>query len=1049
MKGKFKIDIKMIKRGVGLFLLVALLTVFAVVIIQSFNPNHAYSQSIAPNVLIPDGSYKDFLKLRQGLPADALDDYELSFDELRNRGMLPQLENDIIISGTSAVASDNSDGFGVVTIKDNAGQEVDAYLTTERGFATWTIPNIPEEGLYRVYVDYFPYKQGGATIERKIIVNENIDTNTSLEYPLQYEDLINIKFPRYWKDEGEIIQDIGGNDMKPRQVEVDNISRREYIRDHAGYVVEPYLLYFKQGENTITFESIRESMAIVSIGITSYKPLQTYQEYRDHYALLGYNDIASLEEPIRIEGEDATERTAPTLYAISDRTDPKNVPVHPVKMKLNAIGGSKWSTPGDAITWEIDMTDCESGLYYITFRSRQDTSRGLFSTRRVYINGEIPFIEANSARFAYSSDFRNVTLGTSDEPFAFYLEGGKVNTITLEATLGDYSEQIDKVQRVVDRLNNLYIRIIAITTVNPDPYQEYYLYGENARVEGTLETIKESAEALEEVSRRITEISGEKSDKVAVIDKMAIQLRKMHKKPRTIQQRLNDFAKNLSALGTWISDIKEQSLTVECLWIHTSMQQLPKARSNFFAKTWFDIRAFFLSFSFDYELVGKLPSIDSDKSIEVWFLTSAVAGREQANAINTLLANTFTEQYGVNVDLKVVAPSVLLSATLAGIGPDVAINVDNGLPVNYAMRKAVKDISGFPEFYEVTGICSAKNAADGLCDPNVDYNEGRMDDPDAQYLFFESAMVPYEYDGGYYALPNTQSFLVTFYRKDIFEDRGWLVPETWDDVTALVTELSISNLRFYLPISPVGASSYVNPGFATMLYQRGGSFYRNGNRESNFDTEEAMQAFELWCRYYTDYGFSLLVTNFENRFRTGEMPIGIAGYELFNRLTVFAPEIAGKWSFAPLPGIYQDDGKINNRGATSGSAVVMLQQDEREQDYEAAWDFMRWWVSKDIQTSYARELESILGAAARHNTANVLAFQNLAWTRDEREVLIEQWSKSVGVPEVPGGYYTGRNLENAFREVVNTDSNPRETLQDYITLINNEITKKRKEFGLD
>lgn len=64
MKGKFKIDIKMIKRGVG-FSLVALLTVFAVVIIQSFNPNHVYSQSIAPNVLIPDGSYKDFLKLRQ------------------------------------------------------------------------------------------------------------------------------------------------------------------------------------------------------------------------------------------------------------------------------------------------------------------------------------------------------------------------------------------------------------------------------------------------------------------------------------------------------------------------------------------------------------------------------------------------------------------------------------------------------------------------------------------------------------------------------------------------------------------------------------------------------------------------------------------------------------------------------------------------------------------------------------------------------------------------------------------------------------------------
>jgi ABC-type glycerol-3-phosphate transport system substrate-binding protein len=1048
MKGKLKIDVKMVRKGIGIFLLTALLTVFVVVIVQSFRPNHTYSQSIAPSVLIPDGSYKDFLKIKQGLPADALDEYELSFDELRNRNMLPQLSDDIIIPGTSAVASDNADGFGTVQIKDSTGQTVEAYLTTELGFATWTIPNIPQAGLYRVYVNYFPWKHGGATIERKIIVNENIDTNTTLDYPLQYDDLINIKFPRYWRDDGELVQDIGGNDMKPRQVEIDTICRKEYIRDHAGYVVEPFLIYFKQGENTITFESIREAMAIVSIGITSYVPIQTYDEYRDHYEQLGYTDVATLDQAIRIEGEAATERTAPTLYAISDRTDPKNVPVHPVKLKLNAIGGSKWSTPGDAITWEIDMTDHESGLYYITFRSKQDTSRGLFSTRRVYINGEIPFIEANSARFSYSSGFKNVTLGTDKEPFAFFLEGGKVNTITMEATLGDYSEQINKVQRIVDKLNNLYIRIIAVTTVNPDPYQEYNLYGENARVEGTLETLSEAAEGLEEVSARITEISGEKSDKVAVVDKMAIQLRKMLKKPRTIQQRLSDFAKNLSALGTWISDIKEQSLTVECLWVHTSMKQLPKANSNFFAKTWFDIKAFFMSFRFDYELVGKLESVQSEKTIEVWFLTSAVAGREQANAINTLMANTFTTQYNVNVDLKVVAPSVLLSATLAGIGPDVAINVDNGLPVNYAMRNAVMDVSGFDEFYEVTGICSAKNAAAGLCDPNVDYNEGRLDDPDAQYLFFESAMVPYEYDGGYYALPNTQSFLVTFYRKDIFEERGWLVPETWDDVTSLVTELSISNLRFYLPISPVGASSYVNSGFATMLYQRGGTFYRNGNRESNFDTEEAMQAFELWCRYYTDYGFSLLVTNFENRFRTGEMPIGITGYELFNRLTVFAPEIAGKWSFAPLPGIYKD-GKLNNQGAASGSAVVMLKQTKREQNYEAAWDFMRWWVSKDTQVNYARELESILGAAARHNTANVKAFQNLAWTREEKQTLIEQWSKSVGVPEVPGGYYTGRNLENAFREVVNNDSNPRETLQDYITMINNEITKKRKEFGLD
>ncbi|MDD4077107.1 MAG: extracellular solute-binding protein [Bacilli bacterium] len=1049
MKRKFNFNIKMIKKGLWLFLLTLLLTAFTVVVVQSFNPNHISSKSMAPSVLIPDGSYKNFLKMKQGIQADALDDYELNFDELYRRNMLPQLDNDIIVAGTGAVASDNADGFGVITINDANGENVEAYKTTESGFATWTIPNIPQAGLYQVYVNYFPLEQGGANIERRIIVNQKINTDISLDYPIQYDDLINIKFPRYWHDKDAIIQDIGGNDMKPRQEEILDVCRTQYIRDYSGYVVEPYLLYFNKGENTITFESIREAMAIVAIGINSYQPIITYQEYRNYYAELGYSEISSLDDPIRVEGEDAKERTSPTLYAISDRTNPKNNPVDPVKIKLNAIGGSKWSTPGDAITWEVDMTNHQSGLYNISFRSKQDTSRGLFSTRRVYINGNIPFIEANSAKFAYSSEFKIVTLGSEDEPFGFYLEGGKVNTITLEATLGDYSEQVNKVQKVVDKLNNLYIRIIAVTTVNPDPYQNYHLYGDRARVEGTLETLKESASLLEQVSENITKISGEKSDKVAVLDKMSIQLWQMYNRPRTIQQRLKDFARNLSALGTWISDIKEQALTIECLWVHTSLKQLPKANANFFSGTWFDIKAFVRSFSFKYELIGKLETIDSDKNIEVWFLTSAVAGREQANAINTLMANTFTHQYGINVDLKVVSPSVLLSATLAGIGPDVAINVDNGLPVNYAMRKAVMDVSGFPEFYEVTGICSAKNAAAGLCDPNVNYNQGRLNEPEAQYLFFDSAMVPYEYDGGYYALPNTQSFLVMFYRTDIFAENGWIVPETWDDVTSLVTELSISNLKFYLPISTVGASSYVNPVFATMLYQRGGSFYRNGNRESNFDTEQAMRAFEVWCRYYTDYGFSLLVVSFLNRFRTGEMPIGIAGYELFNTLTVFAPEIAGKWTFAPLPGFYNEKDEYSNRGAVSGTAVVMLKQTKREQDYKSAWDFMRWWVSKDIQTSYARELESILGAAARHNTANVLSFQNLAWTREEREVLIEQWSKSVGVPEVPGGYYTGRNLENAFREVVNSDTNPRETLQEYIILINAEIRKKRKEFGLD
>ncbi|HBP26158.1 MAG TPA: ABC transporter substrate-binding protein [Acholeplasmatales bacterium] len=1032
MARKIKIQAKNVKRIIWLLLAVILVTFLTTVIVQSFNPNHYLSQSQAPDVLIPGGDYEDFLKLKQGIPADALDNYPLDFAKLP----LPQLDSDIIIDGTAAV-SNHADGFETVNITDQNGQTVSAYKTTDEGLATWTIPGVPTAGLYRIYLNYFPISDGGASIERGVYINQSIDpVDPDAQYEHQYADLENVKFSRYWTDAGDIIRDTTDNDMKPSQTEILDVQRTAFLRDETGYILEPYLFYLQAGDNTITLESIRESMAIVSIGVTSYSEQITYEDYRAEYAALGYSEVAELSDDIHIEGEDASERTSPTLYAIGDRTDPLNNPIDIVKIRLNAIGGSKWTSPGDAITWEVDMTNQESGLYYLSFRSKQNVSRGLFSTRRVYVNGAIPFAEANGARFSYSSDFQIVTLGDDAEPYAFYLEGGQVNTISLESTLGEYGVPISEVQGVIDQLNDLYLRIIAVTSLSPDPLINYYLYGENARVEGTLETFEACADILEEVGKSITAISGEKSDKTAILDTMRYQLRDLVEKPRTIQEKLTTFSKNLSSLGTWISDVKEQALTIECLWVHDSMDDLPQASSNFFSGTWFGIRSFFKSFFFDYEAIGTIATVDTGKDIEVWFLTSESTGREQANSISTLISNTFTEQYGINVKLKVVTAGVLLPSTLAGTGPDIAINVANGLPVNYAMRNAIMDVSGFEEFYEVTGICTAANAEAGNCTAAY---------PNDQYQFMDSAMVPYEFDGGYYALPNTQSFLVMFVRHDIFEARGWTVPETWREVTSLVTELSISNLQFYLPVTASGASSVVNQVFASMLYQRGGTFYRNNNSQSNFDTEEAMQAFEEWCKYYTDYSFPL-AASFLNRFRTGETPIGIASYELFNTLTVFAPEIAGKWSYAPLPGTYDEFGVLNNSGAASGSSIVMMKNTE---DPESAWDFMRWWVSKDTQTSYARELESILGAAARHNTANVLAFQNLPWTREEQDILISQWENSVGVPEVPGGYYTGRNLENAFREVVNNDTNPRETLSEYVALINAEITKKREEFGLE
>jgi hypothetical protein len=62
--------------------------------------------------------------------------------------------------------------------------------------------------------------------------------------------------------------------------------------------------------------------------------------------------------------------------------------------------------------------------------------------------------------------------------------------------------------------------------------------------------------------------------------------------------------------------------------------------------------------------------------------------------------------------------------------------------------------------------------------------------------------------------------------------------------------------------------------------------------------------------------------------------------------------------------------------------------------------------------------------------------------------LIEQQYNIKSIPQVAGSYIVGREVENAFRRVINDLANARETLYEYSLSINREIDRKRKEFDL-
>ena len=142
---------------------------------------------------------------------------------------------------------------------------------------------------------------------------------------------------------------------------------------------------------------------------------------------------------------------------------------------------------------------------------------------------------------------------------------------------------------------------------------------------------------------------------------------------------------------------------------------------------------------------------------------------------------------------------------------------------------------------------------------------------------------------------------------------------------SLIPILQQKNLEFYLP----NVAGGLNPILYALIRQNGGKLYTDDNRESALMETKARDAFIQFTKFYADYKF-VQNASFINRFRTGEMPIGISYYTEYNTLAVFAPEIRGLWGFAPLPGtVVGYDELINQLSITphfNVSSAVMLNQ---------------------------------------------------------------------------------------------------------------------------
>lgn len=884
-----------------------------------------------------------------------------------------------------------------ITVTTVDGENDVMQWANQEGSVSWTV-NIPETGVYNIKMIYEALESNTNDVEFSLLIDG--------ESP--YATASRITLSKRWINESEIKQDSRQNDIRPGQISTP-CWQETPLEDIDGLFNEPLEFYMEAGEHTITFESEKAEFAVKSFTFYQYEAPAAYTAPSD-------SDLTQAQgQKITLEGETAAYKSSRTLYPTSDKSSYLTSSANgssPTKTRYNTIGSGSWTQSTQTVTWEFNVD--KAGYYKIGIRGRQDQMRGMYSNRRLYVNGEVPCLEANQIKFYYDTDWSITTPKSENgDDLYFYLQAG-TNTISLEAVPGEIGEIMGDLDELVYNINSYYRQIRQITGPDPDEYNNYMI---DTAIPSIVPDFKEYAKTLRDKKAEIEKLSGSGGTEAETLEKMAIVLDKCIKKPDLIPEMMSQIKDNITSVSSFVNQYREQPLEVDMIEVATSDQDFTSCDKSFFGSLGFGFKGFIGSFFEDYNAL----SDEDESAMECWVML----GRDNAEALQQLISSEYNPTAKTKINLKLVQGGIV-EATFAGKGPDLALFMGGDFPIQLAARGVLTDLTTFSDFDEV------------------------------KTRFADDATVLYQYNGGTYGLPCDQTFPMLFYRSDILSEYG-IDPatdlNTWDGLLNCLPTLQRNYLEvgLILPVmTSTGGTTQVSaitePGntFAMLLLQQGLNYYNEEQTKTTFDTQEAVNAFETWTKFYTTYSFQQTYDAF-TRFRTGDMPVVIQNYTFYNQLSVAAPEIKGCWGFQPVPGTVQEDGTINHAANSNGSGAIIF---TKAADQEGAWDFIKWFTSTDAQVKYGNNIESILGTMGRYATANEEALQQLSWTTSEVNLLLDQLNSQVEIPIIPASYGVTRNVMNAFRAVVNDYDNARDTLFWYNKDINDEITRKLEDLGL-
>lgn len=906
-----------------------------------------------------------------------------SYAILRKDGGKPGAAPDLAVEIGAADFAAKSDDIQVETATEDGEHTV--RWNRDQGWLEWDF-TIPQDGAYQLQVDYWPLESGYFSIVRGLQIDG--------DYP--FKEAARLSFERNWRDSkfpydrNEI-----GQEIRPVQTEITGW-KSKLVTDYE-VSSEPLLFDLTAGTHKMRLIGVKGSVALKGFTWRAPRNLISYDDYRsanrDESAHTSWFEVVEAERFLRKSHTSIQTMPGSEPYI---SPDPKG------RIVYNTLGGNRWRNAGEWVEWEIEVP--RTGWYELDLKYLQGYRGKTTVYRTLMLDGAVPFREMLHYALPANDNFQIRSLQDGNgSPYQFYLTGGK-HTLRLIADASPIQPALLALQHSLAQLAELEkgIRLITgingqgtkATSLNLDTNRTWDLYRYDPNIESKIRRLMAE---MESIAAYLDGLNQNKTDITYAIAAAVDLLQTFADNVNDIPNRLADFSVIQNNINTWLGQINDQSVLLDYLVVRTPGTKTGLKEPTVLARIPYNTVNFFRSFYLKYDT----PKL-KENTINVW----VQRGRDYVELLRQMVEQDFTPRTGIRVNINLMPnPNQLILGNAAGKQPDIALGMATEIPADYAMRGALLDLSQFPDFNTVADR----------------FNPG--------------AMRSFVYNGGAYALPEVQNFMVMFYRTDILEELNLKVPDTWDDVYAMLPTLQENGKTMYYPPKE----------FLPFFYQNNADFYSKDGLRTTLDTDGAIAGFRQWTDLYTKYSLPLETPVFFNHFREGDMPIGIADFNTYIQLQVAAPEITGHWKIAPIPGNRQKNGEIARWSAQPVSAALIMKKSEKRQQ---AWEFLKWWTSDEVQSIYGNDIESFYGLEFRWNTANINALSTLAWPSKDLKVIQEQsrWVKNQ--PYVPGYYYLMREMDFAWNRTVLEGLPAIESLRKSSVEIQREMTRKQSNLGI-